>query len=162
MDGVYYSTNTWLAYSIGQHFYSGMHYVWCSPVFDHTGIASLDRTTPPSSSPAEIYYDLARDVARGDQHSAKICTNRLGILRGAGARKKAGRITTEQYTDIVGIVDLARVSDFRPLLYVIPHHGVRRAVKEVPICKRAHPLAIEYLIEDLARDRFDVIEWRSF
>jgi hypothetical protein len=32
-------------------------------------------------------------------------------------------------------------------------------VVEVPVENRAHPLAQEYLIEQLPRDRFDVVEF---
>src|SRR5258706_560287 len=88
---ILYSTSTWLAYVIGERFYRGEHYVWCTPDFDARALASIDQTTPASSSPAEIYRDLYEDVRRGDRHSSKVKDNKMGILRGIAASKLSRR-----------------------------------------------------------------------
>jgi hypothetical protein len=162
MARVYYSTNTWLAYRIAEQYYGSVNYVWCSPVFDHRMLGVIDRTTPPTSSPAEIYFSLADEVTNGDRHSSKIEANRLGIIRGAGVQRREGRITDMQYGDIVGIVNQTERMDFRPLLFVIPEHGVEELVTEVPVFERAHPLSKEFVITDLPRNLFDVIELRRW
>jgi hypothetical protein len=78
-----YSTNTWLAYVIGERFYRDEHYVWCTPDFDARAMARIDQVTPPSSSPAEIYRDLHEDVLRGDSHSSRSRTTRQGFYEGS-------------------------------------------------------------------------------
>ena len=57
-------------------------------------------------------------------------------------------------------IERAEVRDFRPVLYVIPFARVRGTVVDVPVEERAHPLSIEYRVEDLARDSFDMLELR--
>lgn len=155
---VLYSTNTWIAYAIAERFYASQHYVWCTPDFDARAQASVDRTVPPTSCPAEIYRNLFEEATRGDRHSAKIDDNRTGLLRGATVRHEEGTITASQLRDIVSIVEQAQLRDFRPLLYVIPFHGVRDMVREVPVADRAAPLSREYLIDRLPRASFDLIE----
>lgn len=155
---VLYSTNTWLAYVIGERFYRGEHYVWCTPDFDARALARIDQVTPPSSSPAEIYRDLHEDVLRGDSHSSKIKDNMTGILRGVAAKRAAGVISDDDQSDIVSMLDGASGRDFRPLLYVIPYDRVSGIVRAAPIAERAHPLSREYVIERLPRHDFDVLE----
>jgi hypothetical protein len=155
---ILYSTNTWLAYVIGERFYGGEHYVWCTPDFDARALARIDQTTPPSSSPAEIYRDLFEDVRRGDQHSSKIKDNKAGILRGVADKRAAGVISDEEQRDIVSTLDRASGRDFRPLLYVIPYDRVSGIIQFAPVELRAHPLSQEYVIERLPRRDFDVLE----
>lgn len=155
---ILYSTNTWLAYVIGERFYGGEHYVWCTPDFDARALARIDQTAPPSSSPAEIYRDLFEDVRRGDQHSSKIKDNKAGILRGVADKRAAGVISDEEQRDIVSTLDRAGGRDFRPLLYVIPFDRVSGIIQSAPVELRAHPLSQEYVIERLPRRDFDVLE----
>jgi len=152
-----YSTNTWLAYAVAERFYDGVHYAWCSPVFNGS-TAAAHVNIPPSSSPAEIYRALFREVDRGEQHSTAIERNRKAVTRGAEARLEAGVITGDEHGEIVKIVDRAGVHDFRPVLFVIPWDRVRGMVIDVPVHERAHPLSIEYRVERLRRDCFDMLE----
>ena len=117
---ILYSTNTWLAYRIAQQYYGGTHYVWCTPYFDSRSLSGYDVYVPPTSSPSEIYHALHEEVRRGDQHSAKIKENKIGILKGATYKRESRVITEEDERDIAAIVDLAETRDFRPLLYIIP------------------------------------------
>lgn len=155
---ILYSTNTWLAYVIGDRFYGGDHYIWCTPDFDARALAPIDQVTPPSSSPAEIYRDLYEDVRRGDDHSSKIKDNKAGILRGIAAKRAAGIISESEEGHIVSMMERARGRDFRPLLYVIPYERVRGNIQAAPVELRAHPLSREYIIERLPRRDFDVLE----
>ena len=82
----------------------------------------------------------------------------MGILNGATRKRSAGAITEEQEREIGGIVELAETRDFRPLLYVIPYTNVLSIVQNVPVKEKAHPLAEEYVIEELPRQCFDIIE----
>jgi hypothetical protein len=155
-----YSTNTWLAFSIAERYYGGIHYAWCSPVYDGT-TAELHVNIPPTSSPAEIYRNLLEEVRRGEQHSAEITRIAGGIATGARLKREAGLISDAVYADIEDILRKVRTPDFRPVLYVMPFERVSEIAREVPVASRAHPLSVEYRIEALPRDCFDMIQlWR--
>jgi hypothetical protein len=153
-----YSANTWLAYSIAESFYGGEHYVWCTPYFTSRAAPPHVRL-PPTSAPASIYRSLAEEVRAGDRHSAKIRDNKLGISRGVKAKLQDGTIDDRQGNEIMDIVGGAEISDFRPLVYVIPRHLVAGVLEPVAIEERAHPLSAEFLIERLPRMHFDVIDF---
>jgi hypothetical protein len=55
------------------------------------------------------------------------------------------------------MVDTAPFELWRPLVYVIPRTGVESRLKLVPMHKRAG-FGPEYIIEDLRRSEFDLIE----
>jgi hypothetical protein len=154
---ILYSTNTWLAYTIAQRYYRAEHYAWCTPYFDPRRYGN-DAAVPPTSSPLEVYQSLAAEAARGDRHSAKIEENRAGIRHGASAKRAAGIIDDSQERAIVTIVDLAYGNDFRPLMYIIPYSLVARKLREPPPEDKAHPLSAEYVIDNMPRKHFDVIE----
>jgi hypothetical protein len=153
-----YSASTWLAYSVAERFY-GVHYAWCTAFYD--GItAPRHFNIPPTSSPAEIYRNLEEETRRGDLHSRAIRRNAAGILDGANARLEAGTITKAQHREIKRVVAKAKIPDFRPVLYVIPFDRLEGRVPEVPVSRRAHPLSLEYRIEDLRSGCFDLLELR--
>jgi hypothetical protein len=145
---------------INERYYKGLHYVWCSEVFDARAQYAYGphASIPPSSSPWEIYKAMREDVRRGDLHSANVERLRKSILLGAAAKLEAEEITDAQSNAIEKILESALLSDFRPLLYIIPYHGVAKLVQEVPVENRAHPLSLELKISALPRKLFDVIE----
>jgi hypothetical protein len=155
-----YSTNTHIGYAIAERFYGGVHYAWCSPVFDGT-TAAAHINIPPTSSLAGIYRNLWEETSRGEQHSASIPRVSDGIEKGADAKLAAGVIDARQFDEIIEIVQRASVREFRPVLYIIPYDRVAHLVADVPVALRAHPLSVELKVEALPRDCFDVIElWR--
>ncbi|HZE83884.1 MAG TPA: hypothetical protein VE035_06215 [Puia sp.] len=158
MGLILYSTNTWLAYIISEKFYSGLHYVWCTPHAHTNNQTVIDTTTPPTSTPIEMFRALNQEVTRGDRHSAKIKENKLGVLRGAAIKRKQSIITEKEEEEIKEIVGNTETRDFRPLFYVIPYGKVEHLLRSVPVADRAHPLSVEYVIEELPRNLFDVIE----
>jgi hypothetical protein len=143
-----YSTSTWLAYSVAEQYYGGIHYAWCSPVYDARA-AEVHINIPPSSSPAAIYRWLLDDTRNGDRHSESIKRNTAGIQRGAEARR---------IQEIVEGLALAEFRDFRPVLYLIPYQQVLGIASRVPVADRAHPMSIEYVVESLPGSCFDMIE----
>lgn len=154
-----YSTQTWLAYAIAAKYYGDEHYVWCTPYFNGTTKQTLaPGANPPSSTPDNIAKSLREDIALGDLHSAKIDANRTGLRRGAQVMLQAGVITFQQSVDIGTVIDASRLADFRPLVFVIPVTGVDGLVEDVPVQDKAHPLSEEYIIRNLPRQAFDVIE----
>ena len=154
---ILYSTGTRLAFNINERFYGGVHWVWCSPYFAPFGGPLY--TNPPSSSPSEIYRDLRRATESGDLHNAKIKDNKAGILKGAVAKRQAGVIDAQQFSDINSILSAAIVQDFNPVLYVIPFDRVGNLATLVPVEQLAHPLSVEYIIETLPNGNFDIIQF---
>jgi hypothetical protein len=156
---ILYSTNVFLKFHIQQQYRGDMHYVWCSENFDSRtlGAYSSGALIPPSSNPADIYRSLLDDVKRGDRHSAKIAAQRASFKSLAAIWLAAGEITTDQKDEIIYMTEHADMSYWRPLLYIIPRIPVEPRLKTVPMDKRAG-LAPEYIIEDLRRSEFDLIE----
>jgi hypothetical protein len=156
-----YSTNTWLAFNISQQFFKGKHYIWCTPYFDSTTDPFI-YTVAPTSSPKDICLNLLKEVKQGDRHSSKIIDNKSGILRGASIKRNLNVISEEEEKEIIAIVDNAETRDFSPLVYIIPHQKVKRLVEKVPPEKKAHPLSNEFIIQDLPRTYFDIIDLKEF
>lgn len=153
-----YSVNTTLAFLINEHYYGQRHYAWCTPFFDmRRSQASTFGNAPASANPFEIYGALLRDIRTRDRHSALIAQNKAGIRRGATARLQRAQISQAAATEIEQVVAMSEISDYVPLIYVIPTSGVRAMVKAVPASERAHPLSREFIVEDLPRAKFDVI-----
>lgn len=151
---VLYSTISRLAYHIAERYYGGLHFVWCAP-------ASVDpfaAKNPPSSDPLKLYWRLMQDVAANDAHSAAMAQNKAGLKNGANIKAASGVVTADQRDLIVKTVDLATMTDFAPLFLVIPFAGVAAIATPAPIDQRANPTSEEYVIEELPRDRFDVLQ----
>ena len=153
---VLYSTNTRLAHMIAKSYYADLHYVWCSPFAG--SFNAFDRIEPPSSSPLKIYRSLHDDVSGADLHSDKIRQNRNGLIRGASTKRQAGVIDEATERGIVATVERAETSLFQPWLYIIPYAAIQGIVKPAPLEQRAHPFSEEYIIEELPRARFDIVE----
>jgi len=160
MPLVLYSTNAYVAYMINERYYNGLHYVWCSEVFDARRQYAYGphANIPPSASPWEVYRAMREEVRRGDLHSANFERLRKTLADGATAKLEAKLITEARYDDVSKTLDQALLSDFRPVLYIIPFAGVANLVQEVPIGERAHPLSVEVRIPALPRTLFDIIE----
>lgn len=149
---ILYSINAWLAYKIAETYYEDKHYVWCSPLFNAKGV------NPPSSDPCQIYNNLFNDVIGKDKHSSKITAVKSGIINGANEKHKQGIINVDQLKEIVEIVNIAEIQEFRPLIFVIPFYKVEPVVKPVPIKFKAYHFSKEFLIEELEKDHFDIID----
>lgn len=147
-----YSVNSWLSYKIAEHFYANHHFVWCSPVFNAKGI------NPPSSDPYEICNGLIKDIEGRDKHSAKISYNKTGILKGADIQHGKGVITSAQRLDIIEMVNIAELEDFRPLVFVIPYDKVQAMTQPASVKLTAGLFSKEFIIEKLPRDKFDVLD----
>lgn len=154
-----YSTNPFIKLIINERFRKDLHYVWCGEHFDSKkhGSYSSVALTAPSSDPCVIYKQLADDVSRGDQHSAKIVQMRASLENLAVTWRNNGEITPEEAEEIVYMVKQAPFANWRPLVYVIPYSVVASRLKLVPIGQRAS-MGIEYILPDLARQEFDIIE----
>ena len=156
---VLYSTNTFLKFLIQQKFRGDVHHVWCSQHFAvpigpaYQGSAQV----PPSSTPADIYRRLKEDISRGDTHSAKIREQRASFIARAIQWEGAGEITADQKEEIIYYANLQVGQLWRPIVYVIPSGPVISRLQLVPAPSRAG-FGDEYIIGDLARAEFDIIE----
>ena len=155
-----YSTSTLLGYAIAERFYRGVHYAWCSPVFDGK-TTGVHINIPPTSSPSGIYRQLWEETTRGEMHSSAIPRIQKGIEAGAKAKLDAGVIDAAQYKEILDTIEGASLREFRPVLYIIPYDRVEPLVSDVPVLERAHPLSVEFKVTALPRDCFDLIEFWS-
>lgn len=154
-----YSTNVFLKLHIQERFRGDVHYVWCSESFDGAkhGAYSGASLVAPSSNPADIYRQLKQDIERADRHSAKISAQRASLAALAVDWEKAGEISADERDEIVYMAKNATFNEWRPLIYVIPRDPLKARLKLVAPEKRAG-LGIEYIISDLRRHEFDVIE----
>ena len=154
-----YSTNVFLKLLIQQQFRGDVHYVWCSESFDSTALPrySVSSLVAPSSDPANIYRELKEAVRRSDRHCHKISEQKLSLTKLAVDWEAAGEIRTDERDEIVYRVDNATFAEWRPLIYIIPRALVQPRIQVVPAARRAS-LGPEYIIADLQRSEFDVIE----
>jgi hypothetical protein len=111
----------------------------------------------PSSNPAEIYRQLALDIRNKDRHSYKINAQKASLTSLAIAWEASNEITSDQKDEVVFMVTNATFDDWRPLLYIIPRNLVETRLQNVPIHRRAS-FGDEFIVEDLQRNEFDVIE----
>lgn len=157
-----YSVNCFLKHNIQTRYQGDKHYVWCSESHDSMSPGALTPgavPVPPTSNPAEIYRSLKRDVENEDKHSYKITEQRASLTRLARNWHKSGLISLNDRNDIIYAVKSVGFREWRPLLYIIPRALVQTRLQVVPLHRRAHPLAVEYIIPDLLRSEFEIIEW---
>lgn len=154
-----YSTNVFLKLLIQERYRGDVHYVWCSEHFDSQSLPrySLSAQVAPSSNPADIYRDLKSAVQRRDQHSYKINEQKLSLKNLALRWETTGEISADDKEEIVYRCDNAGFEDWRPLIYIVPRVAVESRLKLVPPDKRAS-FGPEFIISDLARNEFDIIE----
>jgi hypothetical protein len=156
---VLYSTQTYLKFRIQQDFI-GKHRVWCSQVFDaeKQNPYELGSGQAPTSDPKAIFKDLwAAAVTKPDDHNAKITGQRTVLLGLAVSWCVDGLIAEDDRDEIVAIVQAARITEWRPLLFVIPFALVEKRVINVPRKDRASSEP-EYIVPDLVTNEFDIIE----
>jgi len=91
-------------------------------------------------------------------HNAKIIAQKASLKSLAIKWESLGEISTDQKDEIISMVDMASFNHWRPLLYVIPYDAVRPRAQLVPVSQCAG-FGNEYIIADLQRSEFDIIEW---
>jgi hypothetical protein len=145
-----YSVNSWIAYVIGEEYYGGYHYVWCTPDFERS--ASYKQFDPPLPTPKSILKSLSNPT------SPKLHAMKEGLRRAAEKHHSSGQLDEKRYQELQHIIEVSEPRDLRPLLYVIPYVLVQNMLLEVPKEKLASPLSREYVIERLPSSLFDVID----
>lgn len=159
MQPLLYSTNVLLKLLIQERFRNDVHYIWCSENFDSAALSrySFSSNVAPSSNPADIYRELKTAVQRSDQHCHKINEQKLSLKNLALIWQTNGEISADEKDEIIYMVDNASFDQWRPLIYVTPRALVESRLQIVPPDKRAS-LGIEYIIPDLQRSEFGIIE----
>ena len=150
-----YSTCTTLAYKIATRYYNDIHYVWCTEAFN----AMLQ---PGTSNPCVLCMRYLDQIIRKDRHAQEIDNNKAGIRKGAEAKKKQGVITEKQYEEICVRVAVAENEDFYPVIYLINKKAVKNRLRVVEPKDAASDSSIEYIIEDLKRNEFEIIRVKDF
>lgn len=150
-----YSVGTQLAYKIAKRYYGNVHYVWCTTEFN-----SL--TQPPTSNPATICKRYLEQISTGDRHTKEIENNIVGILKGAKAKLNSGVIGKSEYNDIRSIVSAAEYEAFFPVLYIVESKKVKDRCIEVVVGDKASDNAVEYKVENLKEDEFEIISFKDF
>jgi hypothetical protein len=158
-SGMLYSTNVFLKLILQERYAKDRHFVWCSEHYDSQAVSryALSSQIAPSANPADIFRELKRDVERGDLHSAKITAQKASFIARAHEWEQTKMITALDREDIIYVVEHATSKDWRPLIYVIRRDAVAARLQLVPAKQRAG-IGNEYIIPDLARDEFDIIE----
>lgn len=151
---ILYSVGTHLAYKIAKRYYHNVHYVWCTTAFNSP-------KQPPTSDPSRICSRYLEQIITGDRHTKEIENNIAGILRGAKAKLDSGFINKKEYHEIRSIVSAAEYESFYPVLYIIQSEKVAGKCIEVLPADRASDEAVEYKIENLVEDEFEVIFFKD-
>lgn len=149
-----YSVGTQLAYKIAKRYYGNVHYVWCTTEFN-----SLKQ--PPTSNPATICKRYLEQITTGDRHTKEIENNVAGILKGAKTKLDSGVISEKEYDEIRSIVAVAEYEAFFPILYIVKSKNVKDRYVEVAVRERASDDAVEYKIEDLKENEFEIISFKD-
>ncbi len=159
MKPLLYSTNVYLKLLIHEMYFGDIHYVWCSEIFDSQQESRYRASgnIPPSSNPADIYRRLKTDVEGGDKHSPLITEKRASIESMAISSESKECLSEAERDEIIYLSKTADIQLWRPLIYVIPVGLVKTRLELVPPTNRAG-IGMEYIIPDLNRDEFDIIE----
>ena len=149
-----YSIGTQLAYKIAKRYYKNIHYVWCTTEFNSS-------KQPPTSNPATICKRYLEQITTGDRHTKEIENNIAGILKGAKAKLNSGVISKKEYNEIRSIVSAAEYEAFFPILYIVESKKIKDRYVEVVVEERASDDAVEYKIEDLKENEFEIISFKD-
>lgn len=155
-----YSANPMLKLYVQQHYRDDVHYIWCSEVFDPGAAPRFTNASmvAPSSSPKSICNGLLQAVQQRDRHDAKIQEQRAGFVGRATRWEQEGHLTESQRDEILFLANANDFEYWRPLLYLVPRSLVEDRLELVDISKRASA-GNEYILSDLKRSEFDVLEW---
>jgi len=149
-----------MKYLVNERYRGNVHYVWCSETFDASTLGTYvsGSSVPPSSNPKDILFDLKKAVDSTDRNNTKIKEQMSGLAALAVKWEKAREISTIDKDDIIYMVtEPAYFKHWRPLLYLNPRAPVESRLIPVSAAKCAS-LGKEYIISDLRRDEFELIE----
>ena len=82
-------------------------------------------------------------------------------MKGAKAKLNSGVISKREYNEIRSIVSAAEYEAFFPVLYIVESKKVKDRYVEVMVRDRASDDAVEYKIEDLQENEFEIISFKD-
>lgn len=112
---------------------------------------------PPSSDPASIYRSLHTAVSRKDEHNGDVVRPKDKLTSVALDLSTRSIISQQDAQEAAAYVNAAHISEWKPMIYVIPYPAVADRVLSVPRIVRASG-APEYIIADLSSQEFEAIE----
>ena len=158
-EDLLYSVNPHIKLLLQAEFFNNRHYCWCAEQWDSASRMpnTVSALVPPSSNPRNLHRILADAVAKGDRGDAKIKFVTEDYLQRGTTMVAAGTMAPETYAEMAEFMRLAQITEWRPMLYVIPKARVLIKLELVPLAKRAG-LGKEYIVRDLPRGDFDLLE----
>ena len=103
-------------------------------------------SNPPTSQALYRYHCLHTEVKGGDLHSPWISEQRTGLKYGADFKYSAGVIDEKQRDEILYALDYSPITEFKPLIYIMPYSDVQDLLKQAPLDKQARPTSLYYSI----------------
>lgn len=82
-------------------------------------------------------------------------------MKGAKVKLNSGIISKKEYNEIRNIVSAAEYEAFFPILYIVESKKVKDRYVEVVVGERASDDAVEYKIEDLKENEFEIISFKD-
>ena len=155
---IMWSATNRIVHYVCTHFFPS-YYVWCSPVFEADAVGRYTRGAgqPPSSDPATIYRSLHTAVTKRDEHNGDVQRQRTKLAAVALDLSARNVISEDDAKEAVTYLKSAHISEWKPMIYVIPYSSVNGRVLAVPRGHRASG-APEYVIADLLEGEFEAIE----
>ncbi len=160
---ILYSVNPLMKLLLQERYFGDRHYVWCAEQWDAATRSrySFASMVPPSSNPRALYESYREAVEGGDRHFTKFDRIRAGYLDRALTAKKVGALSEAQYDELVVTIQSNDFNLWRPIVYLIPRHLIDPTrLQLVPAAQRAG-LGNEFVIRDLKREEFEIMEFRS-
>lgn len=146
----YYSTQSFLSWCLGHHFYGGIHWVWAARPFYPYG-----ERNPKSSNPYLVYGDLYQPWKDGDNFDKFVSQNRLNLLRGVVAKKNSGALTPERSRKLKRVCEKVDILFFYPLVYSFDLESI--PAERRTFAGSALAGSNEVLVEDLAESEFTIL-----
>ena len=152
-----FSVITYLAYAIAQKYYNQIHYAWFATQFDY------GNQQPASSNPRSICHDILEAVASNDHHCEKLRRIKINIMNGASAKLKNKVINEDQELEIRALVQKSdeELDLLLPVVFIAQWDSVKGICEKKGPGEIASPTSIEYLIRELPRTAFDIIDMKK-
>lgn len=151
MTDNYYSTTTFIAYSINRHIYQDQHFTWVASNFYAYGSGN-----PKSSNPLLIYTDLYQPWMDRDPYDKFILQHRLALRKGIMAKEREGVVAHRIAIDLKFIADRVTTDFFYPIVYALDMNTITPAGR-AQVGGSGLSGSQEYFIPDLNGGEFSLL-----
>ncbi len=146
----YYSTQSFLSWCLGHHFYGGSHWVWAARPYYPYG-----ERNPKSSNPYLVYGDLYQPWKDSDNFDKFVSQNRVSLRRGVVAKRKSGALPHALGRKLERICEKVDILFFYPLVYRFDLDMI--APGRWTFSGSALAGSTEVLVKDLAESEFSIL-----